>query len=160
MSKVCKRCGIEKEISLFSPLPRNKTRTKASCKECESTRLANWYKDNQDKQYVYGKRWRDANPDKVRNSKLRCRYGISVDKYSEMATVQEHRCAICLRLCEPSDGRVNLVVDHCHDTGVVRELLCIHCNHALGSIGDNAEVALRMASYLDKHKSSTLGGGT
>lgn len=166
MGKVCVKCGIEKEISEFSPHSKRSIKTKSSCKSCRAIYTNNWRDGNRDRHNEYGKKWRasnkerlsknykrwkEENPEKVRNYNLMYNYGITIEDYFDMAMAQEYKCAICLKLCEPSDGKFNLAVDHCHSTGVVRELLCKHCNTALGLIGDNSEIAIRMAAYLGKH---------
>lgn len=106
----------------------------------------------------YQKAWRDKNPDKVReiqrrrllsNSylKRRCaKYGISVEQYLAMVDRQEGRCAICK---EPPSERSPLCIDHCHDTGIVRGLLCKVCNLAVGNLRNSADVALSAAIYLE-----------
>jgi hypothetical protein len=157
MSKNCAKCGVEKKDSEFSPLDKNKSRTKASCKSCRVLYGANWYQCNKEKSAVRKKQWRRDNPNKARSIQLKHRYGISYEDYEEMANSQGLKCAICLRFCPPTDNGVSLVVDHCHDTGSVRELLCSGCNKALGSIGDNAEIASRMATYLNKHRQLQYG---
>ncbi len=44
-----------------------------------------------------------------------------------------------------------LIVDHDHETGKIRELLCNRCNVVLGKVDDNAELLLRMVAYLKAH---------
>jgi hypothetical protein len=56
-------------------------------------------------------------------------FGITQAQYDEMLIQQEGVCAICRR---PQSGRNRLAVDHDHNTGKVRGLLCSMCNAALG----------------------------
>jgi hypothetical protein len=72
-------------------------------------------------------------------------YGITQEDYREMNEKQSGRCAICQTIPEK-----RLVVDHCHNTGRVRGLLCYDCNHGLGKFRDNVEFLLEAASYLQK----------
>lgn len=69
-------------------------------------------------------------------------YGISYEKYQEMRESQGNRCAICSR--EPR----TLYVDHCHNTGVVRGLLCNRCNLGIGQFSDDAELLVMASDYL------------
>lgn len=74
-------------------------------------------------------------------------YAISIEQYEEMLAAQDDRCAICRKA--PPEGR-RLAVDHDHDTGRVRGLLCTACNAALGSF-PSADVLLAALSYLGEH---------
>lgn len=73
------------------------------------------------------------------------RYGIDLDQYDELLTRQKGVCAVCAR---PPRGRLPLHVDHCHDTGRIRGLLCVGCNRAIGILGDTYEGVARAAAYL------------
>ena len=79
--------------------------------------------------------------------------GIAEDKYLELMNMQNYKCAICSKE-ETHLGRsgevIPLAVDHCHKTGVVRGLLCTHCNLALGQLKDNSITLRRAALYLEK----------
>ena len=73
---------------------------------------------------------------------LQRRYGITSQEREEMQRRQGDCCAICGGCFE------RLLVDHCHDTGVVRGLLCDRCNRALGYFQDREDVIRRAADYL------------
>jgi hypothetical protein len=73
----------------------------------------------------------------------RRRYGITFIEYGDRYLKQRGVCAICQE--RPSKP---LVVDHCHDSGQVRGLLCSHCNAALGFMRDRPEVLARAIAYL------------
>lgn len=79
-----------------------------------------------------------------RQLKLQARYGITVEQYEIMFVRQQGCCAICQ---QPSTTR--LVVDHDHEGGAVRGLLCQRCNKGLGLFDDDA-ARLRAASYYLK----------
>jgi hypothetical protein len=81
-----------------------------------------------------------------RRTHLRRKYGITIEEYEARVTVQGGRCAVCGK----SGGQ--LMVDHDHGTGAVRELLCNGCNCALGHAGDDAETLRKLALYLEKHQ--------
>lgn len=76
---------------------------------------------------------------------LKCRYGISIETYEQMLRNQEGRCAICPTL--DIKGKP-LHVDHDHETGQVRGLLCRRCNNMLGMAGDSVEILGSAMSYL------------
>lgn len=85
------------------------------------------------------------NKDKVLGYSLKRHYGMSMDEYKERLKAQEGACAICKKTC--SSG-FNLAVDHCHDTKVIRGLLCQNCNTGLGKFKDNIEYLEKAIQYL------------
>lgn len=58
-----------------------------------------------------------------------------------LASERAGRCAVC-------GATERLHLDHCHRTGRFRGQLCMHCNHALGKLGDDPERLQRMIKYL------------
>lgn len=74
-----------------------------------------------------------------RNNKLK-RYGLTPEKYAETVEAQQNKCAICFKhMDEPH-------IDHDHETGVVRGLLCGRCNRGIGNFDDDPirlEAAIR-----------------
>lgn len=93
--------------------------------------------------------WKD--PAKHKNARLMATYGISISEYFSMYEKQNHRCAIC-GLEHELGGKMGLAVDHCHSSGKVRELLCAHCNQALGKFNDDVVLLQNAIAYLTKHK--------
>lgn len=85
-----------------------------------------------------------------RNSKLKTKYGISLEEYNDKLIKQNHKCAIC-GVDEIEQNR-NLCVDHNHKTGKVRDLLCSPCNTGLGMFKENIDTLIQAISYLNKHR--------
>jgi hypothetical protein len=127
------------------------------CNVC-TTELAdgNWYKSLQ-RACTYlcntcnanrSRQWAANNPAKLkethRKTKLKTKYGISIEEYETMHIKQNGRCF----LCESESERRPLNVDHCHKTGKVRKLLCDKCNLALGLVGDSVELLENFIRYL------------
>lgn len=81
-------------------------------------------------------------------------YGIDAETYDSMLEVQQGRCAIC---GGTNKGRV-LFIDHDHETGIVRALLCTPCNSGLGHFRDRADILRSAADYLDQHGSRVNAG--
>lgn len=130
--KTCKTCNTEKELDKF--YPRN-----LACKPCCNQKAREWSKNN---------------PDKVKESrrrtKLKGKYGISVEEYDIMFKEQNGVCYLCAK----QHSRRPLNVDHCHTTGKVRKLLCDKCNMALGLINDSVELLTKMKDYIRENSSS------
>jgi hypothetical protein len=90
-------------------------------------------------------------PEKVaqrKNSYFKNTYGITIDDYNEMFAEQNGCCAICSG--HQSEFKKSLAVDHCHETGIVRGLLCDHCNLALGKFKDDLNLVKSAARYLSE----------
>jgi Recombination endonuclease VII/HNH endonuclease len=81
------------------------------------------------------------------------KFGVTMAQYCEMLLAQEGKCAICRQPeTEIRNGRVKtLAVDHCHETGTVRGLLCVQCNTGIGKFKDDRNRLLAAIKYLDKH---------
>jgi hypothetical protein len=79
------------------------------------------------------------------------RYGLTPEEYERMLAAQGGRCAIC-RTGSPGKRFKKFAVDHCHETGVIRGLLCHRCNVALGQFDDDTSVLLEAVRYLQKGK--------
>lgn len=74
-------------------------------------------------------------------------YGLEAGDYDRLYAEQGGVCAICQR----AKGKVKrLAVDHDHDTGLVRGLLCGPCNQLVGYFKNSPETFRRAADYLDR----------
>lgn len=92
----------------------------------------------------YAKERYQQNPGYWRKGFLRSRWGLSLEDYTSMFEAQGGRCAIC----GDPPGRMALAVDHNHDTGQIRGLLCSACNTGIGGLKDRLETVLAAAEYL------------
>lgn len=79
-----------------------------------------------------------------RERQLKCRYGIDLVRYSEMLMDQGGVCFICK---QPPKSQP-LYVDHNHDTGVVRKLLCAGCNSAVGHVEKTGNFMWKVIQYV------------
>lgn len=83
----------------------------------------------------------------IRDYRLRKQYGITAAEYDEQLELQSGGCAICRVQIGDKSGR-RLAIDHCHDTGRVRGILCGECNLGLGKFQDDAILLGRAIQYL------------
>jgi len=91
------------------------------------------------------------NTDHRRNNHLLNTYIITQSIYDHVLLMQDGHCATCPAT---ESGRKNdkyLIVDHDHETGEVRGLLCHHCNIMLGGAKDNISTLQNAIAYLSKH---------
>lgn len=95
--------------------------------------------------------WRKANAEHIREysraQRYKKAYGITVEEYEQKLREQGGHCALCPRTPE-QDRFGNLCVDHDHDTGALRGILCHVCNSGLGKLGDNEAGLLRALAYV------------
>ncbi len=89
---------------------------------------------------------RAKSPRMIKNQYLKYTYGITIDRFDEILAEQGGKCAVCGRT-EPC-GKASWHVDHDHETGRVRGLLCHFCNTAIGALGDSVDVLNRCIRYL------------
>lgn len=93
-------------------------------------------------------------PEQRRGRRIKSRYGITADQYEAMVAERGGICDICKQPPSAENTRAHwngkLCIDHCHDTGKVRGLLCNDCNLAVG-YGKNPDVLIRAAEYLRLH---------
>lgn len=147
--KKCGDCGLSKPVGDFYKNPKGTQGRDGYCKECRRTRdQARAAGRNKE---VAAKLAKD--PHHYRRKKLVALYGITIDQYDAMFCAQGGKCAIC-RMPESRvlyGKTAHLVVDHNHDTGKVRSLLCHRCNTALAAIEDAGFRAAAL-NYLEAHQ--------
>jgi hypothetical protein len=84
-------------------------------------------------------------------------YGLAPERYKDMLERQDGKCVICDKgETTVVNGRVlSLSVDHCHDTGMVRALLCGTCNRLIGLAKECPALLRSAALYLEQHSISS-----
>jgi hypothetical protein len=128
--KTCAKCRVEKSVEDFHRSSSSRDGTQYNCKTCNKARLSTPENIERRKQYAW----------------LAClkKFGITEDDYNEMFERQFGLCAICRK----PENDIKLAVDHCHETGKVRGLLCKRCNMGIGLLGDNPDTLISAAMYL------------
>lgn len=142
--KTCTKCQESKKMSDFYSDKSKKDGKNSFCKQCQTLKNYKWSKKNNDYNAKYAKDWRSTRKISEKDKKLKSRYGITMNEFEELNKKQNKVCAIC--------GGINrdrtLAVDHCHDTGNVRGLLCSRCNIGLGLFKDNQKLLAKAIDYL------------
>lgn len=151
--KTCKKCSLSKDDSLFE-------KGRRVCQDCRKNDRKLSYEANKDKYKVKARDWLKNNPEKykeyqktsrqnrkpkARDYYLRNRFGITLEVFEQMSVEQNHVCKIC---GSKELTYKNLNVDHCHETGKIRGLLCTSCNTALGLFKDNIQNLTSAIRYL------------
>ena len=98
-------------------------------------------------------RWRKH----MRKWLLKSKYGMTLEQYDEMLTLQGNKCAICGRL-DSGRRRDNgsFLVDHNHETDAVRGLLCYPCNISIGLLRDDSSIMKKMVNYMEMSSSLSI----
>ena len=129
---------------------RNKDHAKAKQAEYDKKRWQN----KRDEMVAKMKDWKAKNPERWielnRRSDLKKKYGLTTDEYQSLCSSQGNVCAIC-GMPQNSKRGPNLSVDHCHETGKIRALLCVKCNTGLGMFKDDPRLMERAAEYIRSH---------
>lgn len=87
---------------------------------------------------------------KRRESFIRLRYGIDTTRFEAMLLSQHHQCPICERVLSPEPRKQNTAhIDHDHESGMVRGLLCGQCNRGIGLLKDDIARLRRAVEYLE-----------
>ncbi len=172
--KICTRCKITFPLSDYAKDRNRSDGLHPHCRNCRRTYGTPYARERRkDPEWARRERnnlrkWRAANPDKCREyrqrayskrtpldnkeSFLKSKYGITLAEYEAMLSSQNGVCAICKRPERRKSrygGVCRLHVDHCHETGVVRGLLCSRCNLAFDAFGTEERIAAAL-EYLRK----------
>jgi hypothetical protein len=183
-TKICSTCNSEKPLNEFYKRKTYKDGYNTNCKLCVKIYNKEYSKrdkynglseedidfiKNQKRKYsrdwakekwkidptnfkIANKTWRDNNPDKNRNRKLKSKYGITSDDYNKLFNEQEGKCKTCGR--HQNEFKIKLCVDHNHETGNIRGLLCTDCNIALGKIKENIKTLKNLIKLIEDDKNS------
>ena len=133
----CTKCNEYKDKSKFVKRSNRKSGIQPYCKSCHNIKSRREYRSEY-----------------MRNYDLVSKYGITLDDANKMLEEQNYRCAICNVHATEVTGKhkKHLCVDHCHETGKVRGLLCDTCNRGIGLLKDDVNVLKSAFEYLTKHK--------
>ena len=133
-------------------------------------RMKRWREANKDRVRAYQKVWREKNAsavseyqkqymaryqenpcvqEKGKRLYLWTKYRLRPADFNNLWEQQDGKCAICENKMLPK-GRapLSVAVDHNHETGVVRGLLCKTCNAGIGQLWDDPDILIRAAEYL------------
>ena len=126
----CATCGHTKPVTEFPRNKRSSTGYHCYCKPCHNSR---------------NRRFVNERHGGSRHYHLRGRYGIGADEVDELIRRQGGLCAVCRE-------REAKQVDHDHETGAVRGIVCLLCNAAMGAFHDDPDLIRRAIAYVKEHE--------
>jgi hypothetical protein len=147
MLKRCRKCGIEKQISELRSRSRGVRNRPCQCKACKRISDQAWKSRNPNYEVERYARTKIQN----REKHLVRKYGVSLTDYDSMFIAQLGKCAVCSKSQDKAFD-----VDHCHETKMVRGLLCTNCNRMIGHAGDSPERLRKAADYLESSRRSPM----
>ncbi len=161
----CKLCREEQRIRTYNKHKDARIKYVKEWKDKNKERLKEQqsidYKNNPEKYRKWSKQYKDLNREKISTLEI-CRVRqISVKDYEAMVKHQNGKCAICkleeTRMARNGNKTTRLCLDHDHDTGKIRGLLCHDCNSALGKFKDSIETLIFATIYLMDHEEKPIG---
>jgi len=154
--RTCDKCGETKPIEEYYMNNKKTFNRTLTCRICEQKERLEFKQQNPEYHKMIDnnrkRKWGKLYPEKCTNTRLKGQYGITLDNYNEMLDKQNGTCAICnlkeTKISKETGDPKRLAVDHCHETGKVRGLLCFHCNSSLGKFKDSIELLQNAIDYL------------
>lgn len=171
--RTCCSCSTPKPEDDFSP-PGRSRKTNYECRVCHNSRKKARYRERATSGRVdpegtcrdcgitksaddFGRNWHRRSGLAYRcndcqgHANRERHFKISPAEYAAMLHAQQGVCAICGQAEDDlsKGGKVKaLAVDHNHDTGKIRGLLCGNCNRGLGNFGDNLDTLIAAVTYM------------
>lgn len=166
--KQCIKCGQVKPLTEFTFHNRDKGQHRNFCHDCEKDWIRKYHKSPQGKDAR--KEWVENNKEKIeeyiklykkypifkenmrrysRKNTLK-QFGLTQEDYDKILQSQNGHCAICGN--GTNGNKKNFCVDHDHETGKVRGLLCHNCNVSVGLMKESPLLLRKAAEYLESFK--------
>ncbi|MCI0349125.1 MAG: endonuclease VII domain-containing protein [Acidobacteriales bacterium] len=106
-----------------------------------------YHAQNREQRNAQGRAWYHKNKQHCAELRRAFVFGITQEQYEKMLRDQEGKCAVCRKVLPPSPSKA-WGVDHNHETGLVRGILCIKCNGDVIATLDNVELLQEALAYL------------
>ena len=160
--KRCKKCGEWKPLDDFYKASGTADGHRNDCRPCNlaakherytanpepyKARTRQWQQENAERYAENQRRFKESGRKAVasRKSHLKRKYGMTLEDYDRLLEQQGGGCAVCGR---PPREDISLHVDHDHDTGHIRGILCFRCNNGIGDFGHDLALLEAAAAYL------------
>ena len=137
-SKVCTHCGERQDFRYFHVQSKSPDNYSGNCSDCSNDKQNKTRSQSKSKTAVQRRKYTLK------------KFGMTLQCYDKMLRDQNYSCAICgtkENIVHKKTAR-SFAVDHNHETGEVRGLLCNTCNRGLGLFKDNITVLESAAEYL------------
>ena len=141
LTKKCTVCKESKSVTEYYKDSRSKDSYSYRCRDCEKKARIKYRKGS-----------RESYLKSVRKNYRKRVYGLNEEAFKEIWLKQGGKCPVCEKELTDELGTKHLpskaVIDHCHDTGKIRGILCTMCNKGIGLLGDRRETIVKALKYL------------
>jgi hypothetical protein len=159
--KRCSKCDATKSIDDFGKDSSTPDGLTYHCRDCRNAKAriycqtSGYYAKRHDAHREYKRNYykRPEVVRRVRNQQLLKAFGITVEQYDALLAKQGGKCAICGKE-RASLFEKHMAVDHDHETGAIRGILCEGCNVGLGFFLDNVTLLKNAIRYINAHRKS------
>lgn len=178
--KTCTKCKVDLPETDFYKRKKSKTGLSPQCKKCSSsyitpaahrTACERYVQRNRAKVLASKKKWKENNKEQIRRAAkeyydrtkpeyivskarhIKHYYGMTIDEFFNILKDQDGKCAICNMVFALEEGKAQINtphVDHVHDSGAIRGLLCRRCNQGIGNFQDSVTSLCSAILYLTK----------
>lgn len=138
--RVCRQCEQMKESYFLCQKNSNSDGLDNLCKDCRKKEVTTSYNKRKGKM---SQKWASYNLRRYFNG---IPAAIAWMEYEQLLIKADYKCQIC----GGKDSTKRLAIDHDHNTGKIRGVLCSKCNRALGYLNDNKELLQKAIAYLEK----------
>jgi hypothetical protein len=145
--KRCPKCKATKPLSEFAKSQHTLHGYQVYCRACGAKHHDKWRRKNLKHCATTQKSYRQKNPERYADYHRKKTYGLPPGEFARMLAAQEGCCAICGT--STPNGR-GFQVDHCHDTKMLRGILCHSCNLGIGQFKHNPNLLVAAVTYLNK----------
>jgi len=142
--KTCTKCGVSQSVGQFAHRRGAKDGLASWCRTCSKKNSRDHYLRNREKYLGRHREWHRAN-DGGHWAQTKTLYSVTKEQYQLLLRTQNGVCAICR--CVP--GKRHLHIDHCHESGKIRGLLCGNCNRGIGYLRDDVGILRLALVYLE-----------
>lgn len=148
---ICSVCGVEADATCFIKDHGSLPQKKGRCKICAIKARREYYQSNNEEKRRKRREYTRANPELIAKQRAKHKYGITDEEYKIIKS-ESAKCAICL-------SKKKLVIDHDHESGAFRGVLCTICNSAIGFLCDDTLLLKRAIEYLQSSYEDVQANG-
>lgn len=143
----CPSCDQWKVLDEFHKWNKGLYGASRYCKLCSNEKARRNHVENRAK----GTDGWDKHREGYRDRYYKKYYGISLQEFEEKFLQQDCKCAICEVLLDIDEDSRKAHLDHCHESGKIRGILCVNCNQGIGSMKENIFILNKAIMYLEEH---------